>query len=89
MYRYFIKSARDLSAEERLFSAVICTLAVRTLFLREFAEKGRLPDKAERIVLVKDFSKEVEYDSDNMDIIYEQIQEGSLDRDTLAALCEG
>ena len=86
LYRYFIKSARDLSGEERLYSAVICTLAVRTLLLRAFTENGSLPTLEERIVLVKEFSKEVEYDSDNMDIIYEEIQEGRLDRDTLCGL---
>ena len=87
LYRYFIKCSRDLSACERLFSAVCMTLAVRGLFLREFAEKGSLPSLERRIELVKEFSKEVEYDSDNMDIIYEEIQQNADIRDILCGLC--
>ena len=87
LYRYFIKCSRDLSACERLFSAVCMTLAVRGLFLREFAEKGSLPSLEKRIELVKEFSKEVEYDSDNMDIIYEEIQQNADIRDILCGLC--
>ena len=63
------------------------TLAVRGLFLREFAEKGSLPSLERRIELVKEFSKEVEYDSDNMDIIYEEIQQNADIRDILCGMC--
>ena len=63
------------------------TLAVRGLFLREFAENGSLPSLERRIELVKEFSKEVEYDSDNMDIIYEEIQQNADIRDILCGLC--
>lgn len=87
LYRYFIKCARDYSAEERLFSAVYMTLAVRGLFLREYAENGALPGKEMRIEMVKDFSKEVEYDADNMDIIFEEIQLCPDTRDKLCGLC--
>ena len=87
LYRYFIKCARDFSAEERLYAAVYMTLAVRALFWREYTEKGSLPDLNRRILLVKEFSKEVEYDSDNMDIIYEEIQTTPDMRDTLCSLC--
>ena len=87
LYRYFIKSARDYAAEERLFSAVYMTLAARGLFLREYAEKGVLLDLDRRILLVKELSKEVEYDSDNMDIIYDEIQQSADTRDMLCGLC--
>ena len=87
LYRYFIKCTRDYAAEERLFSAVYMTLAARGLFLREYAEKGALPDIDRRILLVKELSKEVEYDSDNMDIIYDEIQQCADTRDMLCGLC--
>jgi lysine-N-methylase len=87
LYRYFIKSTRDYAAEERLFTAVYMTLAARGLFLREYAEKGVLPDLDRRILLVKELSKEVEYDSDNMDIIYDEIQQSADTRDMLCGLC--
>lgn len=86
IYRYFIKCVRDLAVTERLFCVLLCVLAVRFLFLGEFAEKGELPDKERRIRLVKDFSKEVEYDSGNMDIIYEEAQEGRLCPDMLCGM---
>ena len=87
LYRYFIKCTRDFSAEERLYSAVYMTLAVRGIFLREYAENGALPDKENRIELVKDFSKEVEYDADNTDMIFEDIQQYDDVRDMLCGLC--
>ena len=87
LYRYFIKCTRDYAAEERLFTAVYMTLAARGLFLREYAEKGVLPDLDRRILLVKELSKEVEYDSDNMDIIYDEIQQSADTRDMLCGLC--
>ena len=88
LYRYFIKCTRyDDMAEDYLFSAVYMTLALRGLFLREYAENGVLPDKERRIYLVKEFSKEVEYDSDNMDIIYDDISCCGDTRDKLCRLC--
>ena len=88
LYRYFIKCTRyDDMAEDYLFSAVYMTLALRGLFLREYAENGVLPDKERRIYLVKEFSKEVEYDSDNMDIIYDDISYCGDTRDKLCRLC--
>ena len=87
LYRYFIKCTRDRCARERLFGAVYLTLAVRALFLREYAENGELPDRERRVLLVKEFSKEVEYDSDNMDIIYEEIQQCPAVRERLCGIC--
>ncbi|MBQ8965458.1 flagellin lysine-N-methylase [Ruminococcus sp.] len=87
LYRYLIKSVRDYSAEEHLLSAVYLTLGLRWLFLKEYAESGSLPDIGRRIFLAKEFSKEVEYDSDNMDIIYDTIQQDTAVRDTLRGLC--
>ncbi|MBR1862842.1 MAG: flagellin lysine-N-methylase [Ruminococcus sp.] len=89
IYRYLIKAVRDYAVKERLFMAVFCTLAVRLLFLREYAENGALPDKERRCFLVKEFSKEIEYDADNMDIIYGEIQDGGLNSDILCGLIFG
>ncbi|MBP1532636.1 MAG: flagellin lysine-N-methylase [Ruminococcus sp.] len=86
IWRYFIKCTRDLSAAEHIFSALICTAAVRVMFMTEFCERGELPDGKRRQWLVKEFSKEIEYDSDNMDIIYEEIQEGRADLMMLGGL---
>lgn len=78
IYRYLIKAVRDSAVTERLYMAILCTLAVRLLFMREYALGGKLPDAGRRAFLMKEFSKEIEYDSDNMDVIYEEIQEGTI-----------
>ena len=87
LYRYFIKCTRYFMAEEYLFGAVYMTLAVRGLFWRDYTENGVLPDLERRIFLVKEFSKEVEYDSDNMDIMYEDIVKCAHTRETMCRLC--
>ena len=74
-------------AEEYIFGAVYMTLAVRGLFLREYTENGVLPDLDRRIWLVKEFSKEVEYDSDNTEMVYTDIDECPEVRDMLCGLC--
>lgn len=86
VYRYLIKAVRDYAVTERLFAAVFCTLAVRLLFMREYAQNGALPDKGRRAYLIKEFSKEIEYDMDNMDIIYGEIQSGGINFDMLCGL---
>lgn len=78
LYRYLIKAVRDDAVTERVYMAIFCTLAVRLLFMREFTLGAKLPDKERRAFLMKEFSKEIEYDADNMDIIYEEIQEGTV-----------
>ena len=86
IWRYFIKCTRDLSAAEHIFASLLCVAAVRLMFMAEYAESGELPDGGRRQLLVKEFSKEIEYDSDNMDIIYEEIQEGTADLAMLGGL---
>lgn len=86
IYRYLIKSVRDMAVTERLCCAVLCVTAVRLLFLQEFAKSGELPNLERRIWLVKEFSKEIEYDADNMDIIYEEVQEGNICPDMLCGM---
>lgn len=89
LYRYLIKAVRDSAVTERIYSAVICTLAIRLLFMREYAEKGELPSRERRAFLMKEFSKEIEYDCDNMDIIYEAVQEGELTFEMLCGMLFG
>lgn len=89
LYRYLIKAVRDGAVTERIYSAIVCTLAVRLLFMRDYIVNRALPDKERRAYLMKEFSKEIEYDSDNMDIIYEEIQEGGITFDMLGGMLFG
>ncbi len=89
IYRYLIKAVRDGAVTERLYMAVFCTLAVRLLFLKEYSEKNSLPETPRREWLIKEFSKEIEYSADNMDIIYEEIQEGCVTYSMLQGMLSG
>lgn len=75
IYRYLIKAVRDFDIEGRIYSAIICTLMIRLLFMAEFYKNGRLPDKESRAVLIKEFSKEIEYSAENMEMLYGFIYE--------------
>ena len=86
IYRYLLKAMRDSAVDERIYAAVFCVLAVRLAFLAEYAKNGTLPDLQRRIWLVKEFSKEIEYSVDNMDMIYEEIQTGKISTSMLAGL---
>lgn len=75
IYRYLIKAVRDYDIEGRIYSAVICTMMIRMLFMAEFSKRGELPRKEQRAFLIKEFSKEIEYSAENMDMLYDFIYE--------------
>lgn len=89
IFRYLIKAVRDFDAEGRIYSALICTVMIRLLFMSEFHKNGGLPEKETRALLIKEFSKEIEYSAENMEMLYDFIYEDGTLFDSLKTIIFG
>lgn len=89
IFRYLIKAVRDFDIEGRIYSALICTVMIRLLFMSEFHKNGGLPEKENRALLIKEFSKEIEYSAENMEMLYGFIYEDGTLFDSLKTIIFG
>lgn len=86
IYRYFIESVRNYDGLYGIYGGIAAVLLVRLLDISEFVRTGSLPDKDKQTLIIKEFSKEVEYSSDNADRICDEIYGGILNFDDLKTM---
>ena len=71
-FRYFPRAAYDYNLSEKARFAVFSTMVIRDLDALRYAERGTFTF-ADRIEIVKDFSKQVEHSDYNIDYLMEEL----------------
>ncbi|MBR0378279.1 MAG: flagellin lysine-N-methylase [Lachnospiraceae bacterium] len=71
-FRYFPRAAYDYNLSEKARFAVFNTMVIRDLDALRYAERGTFTF-ADRIEIVKDFSKQVEHSDYNIDYLMEEL----------------
>jgi hypothetical protein len=71
-FRYFPRAAYDFNLPEKARFAVFCTLVIRDLDALRYAERNEF-SFADRVDIVKDFSKQVEHSDYNIDYLMEEL----------------
>lgn len=75
VYRYFLKAVRNGDGCSPLMYGVLNVILVRAIAMNEYAENGKLSDE-DLLLIIKEYSKEVEYSADNMEKISDEIYFG-------------
>ena len=78
IYRYLLKAVRNGDGCSPLMYGVVNVLAVRFIAMSEYAENGKLSDE-DLMLIIKEYSKEVEYSADNMEKLSDEIYFGYKD----------
>lgn len=68
VYRYYLKSVRDYDCVSKGKLAALCVMAIKLLDVYYYLVHGELGDLAQNNI-VKNFSKEIEYSSENMELL--------------------
>lgn len=72
IYRYFLKAVRDYDGASKILFAAVSVIVIRLLEMAEFYKNGVLTQQ-DRILIIKEYSKEVEYSADNAENIREDL----------------